>query len=269
MTDTTDNAVDVLAGNGDGTFQNAVPWNAGFSPQVLAVGDFNGDGRADILSSLILNINDLTGKLSSRCCCWALLRATVPQITTTSLPVATVGVSYSATLTATGGTPPYSNWTVSSGSLPPGLILNAATGAISGIPTLLVTFAYSFNVTVQDSAGNLAPEAALADQYRLKAVTISMITLPGGTVGAAYSQTLTATGGASSTYTWAISSGSLPPGLTLNPSTGVIGGTPTTATGSPFSFGVTASDTAGRVLGGEGRIFQSRLRPRLRRPRSR
>jgi hypothetical protein len=39
----------------------------------------------------------------------------------------------------------------------------------------------------------------------------------------------------------------LPPGLTLNTATGAITGTPSTATGSPFSFTVTATDTAGRL----------------------
>ena len=162
VTDTTDNAVDVLAGNGDGTFQNAVPWNAGFSPQVLAVGDFNGDGRADILSSLILNINDLTGNQFTVLLGSA--AATVPQITTTSLPVATVGVSYSATLSATRGVPPYSNWTVSSGSLPSGLTLATATGVVSGVPT--VAAASAFSATVQDSAGDLSPGAFNGDRCR-------------------------------------------------------------------------------------------------------
>ena len=55
-------------------------------------------------------------------------------ILTNSLPNATIGVAYSATLTAQGGTPPIV-WSVISGSLPAGLSLNATTGVISGIPT--------------------------------------------------------------------------------------------------------------------------------------
>ena len=126
-----------------------------------------------------------------------------------------------------------------------------------------MTFAYSFNVTVQDSAGNLAPEAALAISVA-PAVTISMITLPGGTVGAAYSQTLTATGGASSTYTWAISSGSLPPGLTLNPSDmGVIGGNAHHGDGQSVQlrrYGQGDTAGAGRVSAAEN-LFNRALRP--------
>jgi len=73
---------------------------------------------------------------------------------------------------------------------------------------------------------------------------ITTTSLPGGTVGTAYSQTLAATGGISPYQNWTVVSGSLPTGLTLNAATGVIGGTPTSATGSPFSFSVTVQDSA-------------------------
>jgi hypothetical protein len=74
----------------------------------------------------------------------------VPQlyVTTTSLTAATGGRPYSATLAATGGVTPYS-WSVPSGSLPPGLSLDSATGVISGTPDVAGT--YSFKVTVADS----------------------------------------------------------------------------------------------------------------------
>ena len=59
-------------------------------------------------------------------------------------------------------------------------------------------------------------------------LTITTTSLPNGTVGTAYSQTLAATGGATP-YTWSVYSGSLPAGLSLGSSTGTISGTPTTA----------------------------------------
>ena len=70
------------------------------------------------------------------------------QVTTSSLPAATGGVPYSATLTAHGGVKPYT-WSVTSGSLPPGMTLDSFTGVISG--TSDVTGTYQFMVTVKDS----------------------------------------------------------------------------------------------------------------------
>ena len=59
-------------------------------------------------------------------------------ISTSSLPTGQTGVAYSAVLAAIGGTPPYM-WTLTSGTFPAGLMLNAATGAIAGTPTQAVT----------------------------------------------------------------------------------------------------------------------------------
>src|SRR6266702_1028218 len=71
-------------------------------------------------------------------------------VTTNSLPGATVGVPYSATLTADGGLPPYT-WSVISGALPTGLSLDSA-GNITGTPTAIGTF--NFTVQVVDPIGN-------------------------------------------------------------------------------------------------------------------
>jgi Putative Ig domain len=71
-------------------------------------------------------------------------------VTTTHLPSATVGTAYSQTLTASGGTTPYT-WAVTSGALPVGLSLNASTGVISGTPTTASTPA-AVQFTVTDSA---------------------------------------------------------------------------------------------------------------------
>src|SRR5215471_15863947 len=72
--------------------------------------------------------------------------------TTCPLPDGTVGTPYSATLTATGGTAPYT-WTLLSGSLPPGLSLSGA-GVISGTPTTAGT--YTFTLKVVDASGQTA-----------------------------------------------------------------------------------------------------------------
>jgi hypothetical protein len=77
-----------------------------------------------------------------------------PAITTSSpLPPGSVGVAYSESLSATGGTGSYSNWMVTAGSLPAGLSLSPASGVISGIP-LTISGAFNFMVSVRDTAGN-------------------------------------------------------------------------------------------------------------------
>ena len=76
-------------------------------------------------------------------------------------------------------------------------------------------------------------------------------TLPNGTVGTAYTATISAVGGNPASRQWLVSSGTLPPGLLLAVSTGVISGTITSSAGSPFSFGITVTDT------GSGRASQT------------
>jgi hypothetical protein len=159
------------------------------------------------------------------------------SVTTTTLVGGALGTSYSQTLTAIGGTPPYS-WNLSAGTLPPGLTLAAATGVISGVPT--TTGTSNFTVRVTDSVSGTAT-AALSIVINT-ALAITTTSLPGGSVGAAYSGTLQATGGVQP-YTWSITSGTLPVGLTLNASTGVISGTPTTTGKSTFTVAVQDSES--------------------------
>jgi uncharacterized protein (TIGR03437 family) len=74
-------------------------------------------------------------------------------VTPALLPGGAVGSPYTATLGAAGGAPPY-NWTVSSGSLPPGLSLGAATGVVNGTPNFAAGSPFQFNIAVSDAAGN-------------------------------------------------------------------------------------------------------------------
>jgi alpha-tubulin suppressor-like RCC1 family protein len=80
-------------------------------------------------------------------------------ITTSSLPPATVDVAYSATLSATGGNPPY-KWKVIAGSLPKGITLNRTTGVISG--TTKQTGVITFTVEVQTTAPTRPPTRSTA-----------------------------------------------------------------------------------------------------------
>lgn len=169
------------------------------------------------------------------------LVAGVPGLTLTpaSVPAGVAGSAYSQVFAVTGGIAPV---TVSlAGTLPAGLTFNAATGTLSGTPTASGSF--SFSLTATDSTGGTP--ATVTNSYTLAigtpALTLAPATLPAGTGGVPYNQTLAASGGIAP-YTYALTSGTLPPGLTLS-AAGVLGGTPTAVGSSNIS--VRATDSTG------------------------
>jgi hypothetical protein len=151
-----------------------------------------------------------------------------------ALPAGTVDAAYSASIAATGGSPPYS-YAVSQGSLPSGLALSSA-GSITGTPKTAGTS--SFTVTVTDSKAATASSPGSIVISAAAALTIAPASLPDAQINAPYSQTFTASGG-TAPYTFSLSSGSLPSGLTL--ANGVLSGTPT-ASGN-FNFTISAQDS--------------------------
>ena len=187
----------------------------------VIVGDINGNS---------LTVNVVNGQVIN----------TPPSITTSSLTNGTVGVAYSQTLTATGGTAPYS-WTIASGTLPAGITLSAS-GVISGTPpTVGGPTSVTFKVT---DANSLTATQSLSITI-ITPLSITTNSLPSWTVSVAYSQTLAVTGG-TAPYTWTITSGTLPSGLSLS-SSGVISGTPTTA-GDPTSVTFQVTDSVSKTV---------------------
>lgn len=164
---------------------------------------------------------------------------TLTIASTTPLNAGVINTAYTASLTATGGTAPYT-WNVATGTLPKGLSLSTS-GILSGTPT--VAGSNSFTLKVADAAPT--PQTAMLTAVLVISDGTVFITtsspLPQGAINAAYSTSLTASGG-TPPYTWSITSGNLPAGLTLNASTGSISGTPT-ANGT-FNITVQATDSA-------------------------
>jgi len=162
-------------------------------------------------------------------------------LTSGGCPPATgiAGQAYSATLSASGGTPPYV-WTIAGGQLPSGLALSTS-GQISGTPSTAGNFNFGIKVSDQMLA-SVTANCTVAISAPASTVTISTSALPDGMVGSSYAQPVSASGG-QAPYTWSISGGSLPPGLSLNAAQ--ITGTPTTAGTFPFTLHV--SDASGKA----------------------
>ena len=161
-------------------------------------------------------------------------------VSTTSLSAGTVGTVYSASVQASGGTTPYT-WSLSSGTLPAGLTLSSA-GAISGTPTAAGTA--SFTVQVKDGANATATKSLSIVVAAAASVTLSIngsISIAASN-GVPYSSTDQATGG-TLPYSWSVTSGQLPTGLSLTSTTGNIAGTPTTNGQYTFTLQVTDSST--------------------------
>lgn len=158
-----------------------------------------------------------------------------------ALTSGTVGVAYNQSFSASGGTAPYS---YAATGLPTGLSLNAMTGTLSGTP--VAVGAASFTIQVTDSSNGTSGPVSTSQAYTLNVaaptVTVGPASLPNPTAGAAFSQALTGSGGAAP-YSFAVTNGALPAGLSINPATGAITGTPTAA--GSFNFTVTATDRNG------------------------
>jgi subtilase family serine protease len=197
-------------------------WSAAGLPAGLSLnastGVISGTSSAPGVFEVTARVTDANGTAVTKTLSLSLL-----GVTTASLPFGITGNAYSHVLTASGGTSALS-WAVVSGLLPAGLALNTTTGELAGVATTSGTFDFTAQVSSEDGLSAFAPFSLVIYQP----LTVVTLSLPGGFVGAPYSQIVTASGGLPP-YVWTISSGKLPAGLNLDGSTGEISGTPLSA----------------------------------------
>ena len=186
-------------------------------------------------------------------------------LTPSSLPNPVVGVPYNVTIVLCGGVGPFSvqSATFTSSTNPPVTFSLSSTQALTdlfdhgltmvatqGTPNTLVTISgtptvegdiFSLTLPVEDADGFTASQSY--SETVVPDITLSPPTLANPIWESPYSVPLSAGGGVSP-YTYALTAGSLPTGLSVNPTTGVLGGTSTDKTqiGHTFSFTVTATD---------------------------
>ena len=233
----------ISASGGNGTYSYTV--TAGSLPAGLSLnastGALTGTPTAGGAFNFTITATDTASATGSKAYSVTVAAPTI-SFSPTTLTAGTVGSAYSQSISGSGGTAPYGSYIVKTGALPAGLSLSSG-GVVSGTPTAGGTF--TFTVQGTDSSTGTGPYSATSSTISLTigAPTLSFTptTLTGGTVGVAYSQSLSGSGGTAPYGSFTLASGSLPPGLSLG-SGGTVSGTPTAA--GTYTFTVSAQDSS-------------------------
>ena len=171
----------------------------------------------------------------------AVSAGTSPVWITGQLPEVGKDIPYSASLNASDEELTNVTYSIISGTLPPGISLNSQTGLISGTYSLLEEFSNPLTIRATDDGGNYSDRSftIFYDQPVL-------VTEPESQFyeGSAYSSSIVVSD--SSSLTYSVESGSLPLGLSLNTSTGLISGT--ASNNIETSAVIRATDQAGNYL---------------------
>lgn len=230
------------ASSGSGTLTYSV--TSGALPSGLALntssGLISGSPTATASGSAVVTVTGTAGSATTTVNYTVTVAA--PTMTASATLYATETQPFSSTFTPTGGSPVGSyavSWT---GGAPTGLSIGSGSGVLSGTPATGSAGTYSASVTAHNGGGSAVTSLSL--------VILTMpsfsgpLSLASATSGQAYSRSAAASTG-SGTLTYAVTTGTLPAGLALNPQTGLVTGTPTGLTASTATFTVTVTNQAG------------------------
>lgn len=233
--------VDLTTSGGSGAFDYEYSVTAGGLPPGLVLDDFTvrgapttpGTYRFTIAAAHSLSLCAVSRDYT------VTVTATCPTITIgpATLSTGTVNVSYSQPLMVTGAASPYTLSLEPGSALPPGLSL--VNGALAGVPRQAGTFTFMYRVRDVNACTGVQSISVTINP----ACDISPVTLPAAFQNKPYNTNLTATGG-TAPYTFVLTTGMLPPGLSLSPS-GVLSGTPTDPGNYRFTISATANGCAG------------------------
>lgn len=213
-----------------------LPGGAAVNP---STGLFGGTVSGAGTGSFTVTVTDANGSSAAVVVNWVV---TVAPGIALATPDGAVGTPYTQAIQFTGA---LTAATLSGGNLPPGLGLTSAGTVVSGTPTAMGSYAFTLAGTDANGVGTTANFTIVVTAP----LELAGGSLPGGTVGSAYSATLTATGGAGG-YSYAVTGGALPAGLALS-NGGLLSGTPSAA--GTFAFAVTVTDgNGGTAVGNFG-----------------
>ena len=207
-----------------------------------ATGLLSGQSPEPLTVPLAIHVTDAAGAEDSALYTLRISEASVLTITTTELPIGTVGTDYSTPLSATGGTPPYT-WSTDS-PLPDGFTLAEETGTLSGLAPLGIDAEITVRVT---DAVNLQSAATLTLKMQSQFEISTPARLAPAAPGAPYELTFQTEGG-TAPLRWRLIEGSLPldpqgSGWTLS-AEGLLRGT-SPLIDSSYRFTLEAEDATG------------------------
>ncbi|SMQ86186.1 Putative Ig domain-containing protein [Devosia lucknowensis] len=197
-----------------------------------ATGAISGEATEVIDAVFTITATDTNGFVGTA----SYILSVVPPVITVdgAFGNAIVGGAYAGSVTVTGGMAPY-NFALD-GTLPDGLVFNAAIGAVSGAPTQAGSAAFA--ILASDAHG-FTGRYDVAFDIEVQPIVVLPSTLAAARENRAYAQALSATGG-TGPYTYSVVTGDLPVGVTLNTTTGRLSGTP--RENGRFIFEIEASD---------------------------